>query len=291
MSGWPGQQGLALVVALLVVALVAILSGALVQDQGYQVFFFEGRHATAQGRQYAHAGLDWARAVLYDDSLRSSVDYRGEPWATRIPPTRAGEAEVSGYLEEQQGRFNINNLVQGTDIVEPQRQVFLRLLQGLGLPVRLAVALLEARGAGPAMAARRVPLAPLTEVAALARVAGFDAPTLALLAPQLCALPEPTPVNVNFASAELLAALIPELQPAEAQALARSRDNTPFLDLSDFKARLPREAMRLDPAMVAVSSRFFMAEVMVRAQQATVRLQALLRRDSGWPEVVWEAYR
>jgi general secretion pathway protein K len=135
----------------------------------------------------------------------------------------------------------------------------------------------------PYLAANR----PLTDVAELALVRGFDDNVRARLRPFVTALPRFTPVNVNTASPELLAALVVGLNLDGARALVAKRERSYFRDSADFFSRLPGGAA-VPGDDIAVSTSFFMATMRVTIGSAQARGTALLSRDDiRWPVVVW----
>jgi general secretion pathway protein K len=213
--------------------------------------------------------------------------------------------ELIGQIEDQQGLFNVNNLVSGGKVDVAQLEHFRRLLSILGLPGPLAYTLadwLDADGLPqpqggaedayylaldpPYLAANQ----PLIDVAELALVSGFDDSVRARLRPYITALPGSTVVNVNTAPAEVLAAVIDGLDLGIAQALVAQRDRAYFRDTGDFIKRLPRDAVA---GNISVSSDYFLASLRVTIGGAQARGRALLSRaatGSGWPVVVWRKY-
>src|SRR5204863_10094431 len=97
----------------------------------------------AQARQAVEAAVQYARAVLSADARLSTVDHLGEPWALRTAPAPVGSGQVGGYIEDQQGAFNLNNLVVGGKVSAEQLGCFRRLLGILGLSPTLADAVAD----------------------------------------------------------------------------------------------------------------------------------------------------
>src|SRR6267378_1533337 len=137
------QHGVAIVLAMGVVALAALAAIAIMVAQSTWSRQVELTAGHAQAQLLIQAGLDWARAVLSDDRRSNSVDHLGEPWALRLPPMPVENGELSGYIEDQQGKFNLNNLVKGGKVNLAQLAHFQRLLSVLGLPTALAGALAD----------------------------------------------------------------------------------------------------------------------------------------------------
>lgn len=300
------QRGVAVVMALGVVALAAIAVTAMMTTQSIwsRETELEGNHAQAQF--LIQSGVDWSRAVLSDDRRLSNVDHLREPWALRLPPMPVDNGELAGYLEDQQGTFNLNNLVQGGKISVVQLERFQRLLGILGLPDTLAYSLGDWIDAdsdeqpiggaedkyymslpSPHVAANR----PLTDVADLARVRGFSDDVRARLGPFVSALPAITVVNVNTASAEVLSAVIDGLDLDTARALVAQRERAYFRDYADFANRLPRGVTTANSDF-RVYSNYFLARVRVSIGGAEAQGLALLARtDVGWPAIIWRKYQ
>jgi general secretion pathway protein K len=296
------QRGAALILAILTVALVATLAAAVTADYGAAVASVSGRHDQAQARLLARGAVDWARNVLAEDKLHGNpIDYAGEVWATHVPPTPVDEGEVSGDIEDLSGRFDLNRLASNGVADPDQVAAYEKLLTLLGVADArardLAAALLGWLGAGDAgeadwYAAQMPPRLPakalLVDVDELALVRGYDAALIARLRPFLAALPQPAPLNVNTASAEVLAAMLPKLGLDSARMIAAQQQSAPFKDLADFRARLANRSISVSDAPFAVSSRYFLASGRARFGEATTSMQVLLDRRNTWPEIVWQ---
>src|SRR3954466_6015716 len=279
------QNGVAVVLAMGVVALAAIAAASMLASQSTWARHAELTAEHVQAQALVQAGVDWARALLSDDRRMSSVDHLGEPWALRLPPVPVDNGELTGRIEDQQGAFNLNNLVRSGAISEPHVAQFRALLGVVGLPEALAGTLASwLRPPDPA------PARLLSEVAELAQVSGFDAAALARLRPFVTALPRFTALNVNTASPEVLAAVIEGLDLDSARELVAQRERPFFRDRAELLARLPAGASA-GANDVATGSDFFQASVRVTIGGAQARGIALLARgNSGWPVVVWRKY-
>jgi general secretion pathway protein K len=299
------QRGVAIVLAMGVVALAAMAAAAIMVSQSTWSRQVELTTDHIQARTVLLAGADWARAVLSDDRRVSNVDHLGEPWALKLPPMSVENGELVGQIEDQQGAFNVNNLVSDGKVNVAQLAHFRRLLAILGLPDELADALADwidvdsqpqpRDGAEdayylaldpPYVAANR----PLIDVAELALVRGFDDNVRARLRHYVTALPGFTAVNVNTAPAEVIAAVIEGLDLGGAQLLVAQRDRAYFRSSDDFLIRLPR-GVEPPAGGIGVSSDYFVATLRVTIGGAQARGKALLaRRGSGWPDIVWRKY-
>jgi general secretion pathway protein K len=300
-----GQRGVAVVLAMGVVALAAIAAAAMLASQSTWSRQAQLSSEHVQAQVLVRAGVDWARALLSDDRRVSGVDHLGEPWAMRVPPVPVENGELAGQIDDQQGAFNLNNLVSNGTVSPSHLEQFRRLLQILGLPEALAASLVDWLDADnepqpqdgaedgyyqaqqpPYLAANRA----LTDVAELALVRGFDQAARARLRPFVSALPRFTALNVNTASPEVLAAVVRDLDLDAARALTAQRERAYFRNRADFLAQLPAGAVA-GGNDVATSSDFFLASVRVSIGDAQARGAALLsRQQPGWPAVVWRKY-
>jgi len=300
------QRGAALIMALLVVALATMLSSTLLFRQDVWLRQVETQRDLAQVRMIAGAGIAWARAVLAYDARISGFDHAGEAWAIKVPPSRVEDGEIGGEVKDEQAKWNLNNLLSSDGRINAANlEVFRHLLRQLQLPPELASALGDwldkdsetaPEGAEDAYyLAQRPPYRsanqPLTDVDGLLRVRGFDLDVVARLRPHVSALPGYHRANVNTASATVLAALLPNMTPAEVRQLLVQREAIPFKDFGDLRTRLPRLEITPDPNQIDTRSRFFSVLIRARYGRAGITTEALLERQgAGWPAIVWQKY-
>ncbi len=297
------QRGVAIILVMLIVAMATVLASFLAQQQQLWQRQVESQFDRAQARRISIAGIDWARAVLADDASAGNTDHDGEMWALRLPAMPVDNGEVIGVIEDRQGRYNLNNLVRGGVASAPDIAQFQRLLSLLGLSGELASSLadwidndnetLSPGGAEdqyylslpqPYRSANR----PLVELGELSLVKGYDLQAIERLRPYVSVQPLALPINVNFATAEVLSATVPDLTLADARMLVQQRRGKPYKDINDFKQRLPRKDMLISPAVFSVSSTYFLVTGRAHVGNSQVTTQALLQRTAGWPSVVWQ---
>ena len=293
----PNQQGVAIIMVLLIVAIATSVAAYMALQQNLWQRQVESQFERAQARQLGLAGIDWARAVLAEDARGSNVDHEKEIWTLRLPAIPVEGGEVIGSIEDRQGLFNLNSVVNNV-------AQFQRLLAFLSLPADLATTLadwidsdneVQAGGAEddyylaqaqPYRAANR----PLIELGELVKVKGFDSRTIESLRAFVSVLPvTQTAINVNFAPAEVLASVIEGMSLSDARLLIQQRQNLPFKDIADFKLRLPHGGIKVVDSNISVKSDFFWVVGRAQVGQAQVVTQALLLRVSNWPSVVWQS--
>jgi general secretion pathway protein K len=97
------------------------------------------------------------------------------------------------------------------------------------------------------------------------------------LTPYVVMLPDPTPVNVNTASREVLAATIKGLDLASAERLVQMRQRSAFKTLQDVETEVPRAAP-LDPLRLGVKSSFFEVRGRLRLDDRVLDRVSLVKR-------------
>lgn len=283
---------MAIVTALLVTTLGAVLvSGAFLQ-QSVLVREVDNAAAARQARWLFTGAVDWVRAILREDARRGPVDHLGEPWTVPLESTRldAGPdaaAWLTGRIEDAERRFNLRNLANAAGLVAPEVACLARLLAFTGGDAAAAPRL--ARSIDAALNQSRVGGVPLLPASLdeLVLPEAADRLALARLRPFVTLLPVPTPVNVNTAPAEVIAARFETLSLSDARRLVESRDRVPFRDEGDLLRRtagLPPVG-RLAP--VAVGSSFFFVTGSIEYRQARLRSTVLLKRLGRAVDVLW----
>ena len=134
------QRGVALITAIVVVAIATVLAVRIGTRAAMDLRRTAGLVALDQGWHVALGAEAWAIEVLSDDHEDSpEIDHLGEAWAQPLPPLPVDGGEVRGALEDMQGRFNLNNLVNAErepDVANVER--FQRLLVLVGAQPRWA---------------------------------------------------------------------------------------------------------------------------------------------------------
>lgn len=296
-----GQRGAALLMAMLTVTLVATFAAASLWQQWRSVEVETAERARVQSTWVLCGALDWARLILREDA-RSNLngpDHLAEPWAVPLQESRlstflaadrnntagnpddAPEAFLSGQIIDLQSRMNVSNLIAGGKVSEPAMQAFQRLFELLNLPQQELATMAEnlrratvTSGAGDADNA--TPLLP-QRVEQLSWL-GLSPRTLQLLQSYVTVLPEATPVNLNTASAEVIAASIPGLDLADAQRLLAARARSHLRNLGDAATLLNLPAGRLNESGHDIKSRFFEVQGRLRLDQTTVGERSLVQR-------------
>jgi general secretion pathway protein K len=288
------QRGTALITAILVVALATAIAASLTWELFLDQRRAFGRVAVDQGLMYSLGAEGWARQILRDDAQDNRVDHPGEAWATRIPPLPIEGGQIQGRLEDLNGRFNLNNLVDGAGATDPVAvEGFRRLLMVLELDVRLADRMADwidrdldpnfPDGAEDAEYLSRTPPfraanRPVTSVSEVMLVfpelgqAGY-----ARLRPFITALPRGTPININTALPEVLLTASESLGPREAERIVFDRPENGWDSLEQLGDMIPPDAR----ASLGVSSNWFRLSLRVDIGTQRFNLYSLLHRDAA----------
>lgn len=295
-STYSKQAGAAVISALLLAALVATLGGAILFSQQTWLAQMEHQNDRLAAREFAHIGIHWARAILFDDGQRSQSDHLDEMWAQSMQPIEMEGATISGHIEDAQGRFDLNSLAPNGKRAPESIAAYTRLLNILGLPAELAGALADWEDSddetGESGAENyyyldlpspyRAANSPLASIDELASVRGYNARVIKRLLPFVTALPKRASINVNTASPEVLAA-VSGMSLVEAQQFAAARSGTPLKTATALAARFPAASTAL-----TVGSQYFLISGTVTKNVTRVRLEALVsRQGTGWPSIVW----
>jgi general secretion pathway protein K len=298
------QGGIALVTAVMIVAIAAAIAVQIAFAQQIWMRQIENTFDRGATDSLRRGALHWASTAIVDDTVCcNAVDHLGERWAMGLPtlPVEGGFIRVS--MEDAQGRFNLNNLVRNNVGYPADIAALQRLLQELKLDPSIVHALVDwidpdsnvsPGGAEdidyltsdpPYRSADR----PLASVEELRLVRGFNAKTVATLAPYVTVLPTfATTVNVNTASPLLLSALVPGLAVADAERIAADRLTNPFDDLAEFTGRLPK-GVSLPQGCCGVKSEYFLVTLETSIGRHERRTEALLQRGASGrsAELLW----
>jgi len=299
---------MAVIAALLVVAAAASIAAALLDRQSTQARLLQSEQARAQARWLLIGGIDWARVILRADGRRSATTRNDQAWATPIVDMRVsqeGDADAavfSGRIEDEQGKFNLQNLARNGQVEPLQLAALTRLLEVLRLPSDAApriarrIADGQARtGGGNAASASSsgmpgsAPAPGLQSVADLRGIGSLDDEAVRRLRCCVTVLPAHTAVNVNTAPSEVLHAAVAGLSLAQAMAMVGERDRGRYFnDGRDFANRLADPEIEIPHDTLAATSRWFGLAGAVRLGRATVAMHALLQRDDQQStHIVW----
>lgn len=314
------ERGVAVITALLLTTLAISIVASLFWQQQVQVRSMENQRLHLQTKWILRGALDWATLVLFQDGIDhreyTSLD---QVWATPLAETRLDQyvereriegenfaANLSGSITDACSRYNLRNLATSRGVMDANNvKIFTQLLRNLQLDPSLARRVAGFVSSGlPAAGGEAAPggndptqLVPVTgaplrimQVDDLLAVQGVTPAIVERLRPFVTVLPETTPVNVNTAPAEVLAAVVPNMSVSEANTLIVRRKQAAWRQLSYFISDL--HGREPEGSAVAVKSEWFLVDSHIRLDRAALDAQALIQRSGnllagGGPKVRW----
>ncbi|MDH2019985.1 type II secretion system minor pseudopilin GspK [Acinetobacter ursingii] len=300
------QQGIALITILVMVALATILAATIAKKQSNTAENTAYLIRQDQSLLYAKSAEAFFSELLVQDAQDSAqVDHLGETWAKPMPAFPVEDGYISGELQDESGKFNLNNLVKADGTPDENVQKwFEKLLVRVGLPAELSQAVIDwqdpddqpngAMGAESSYYQGLQPpyLAPNTQfhsIEELKRVRGFEGKNFDLIKPYISALPttQSTKININTAPALVLASIDEKLDQhaIEEQLKAKSAKMKYFNSVNDlwsldaFKNIDPDNKQRV-MSLLDVKSNYFQAHIEVLLSERKRQFSSsLMRKD------------
>jgi general secretion pathway protein K len=294
------QGGVAMIIAILIVALASIAAISMSSRHERDIRRTSNILNGDQAWRYGMGAEAFVSVVLRKDADNNKYDHPGEAWLQQVN-LPIEEGFLSGQIHDRQGCFNVNNLVGNN--AGKHLAVLERLLGFLNLDVALAQALQDwidnDQNAGipdgaednyyfnlsPAYRSADTLMASLTE---LRLIKGVDSSNIEALTKALCALPQTdTAVNVNMASAELLAALATQgTTPADMSGLyAKLQGGSGFETTNDFLQDPATAGLVFDVA-ITTQSEWFLASASATIADTKVTQMSLIKRDANGAKIV-----
>jgi len=292
------QRGMALITVLLVVAVVTVVSAGIIARQQLSIRSSANQLHIRQAWHYALGGETLAKAILQRDlregDPRMPVDHLGEEWAKARAPFALDEGGILRVqIIDLTGRFNLNSLLRQGQPNEAAIAQLRRLLQGLQIEAPYAERLLDwmdaddqLSGSGGAEDNQYLLASPpyraanreLTDVSEMRLLLEMSDVDYQRLLPYVCVLPADAALNVNTASARVLASLAEGLPLSTAQGLVTVRGSDGYPDLPSFTSQL--SGLQLQSQGLAVSSQYFQVLSEVTVGDRRQVLSSTLQRAS-----------
>jgi general secretion pathway protein K len=308
MSPHSQQQGIALITAVLVVALAAMASTAILVSAHIAIRRTANLQESELAWWYASGVESWVKSLLERDLETNDFDALTDIWAQPVDYLPVDEGFVRGQVIDLQGRFNLNNFGTPDDNEYAQQvEVFVRLLRVLGVAedyqARALAATIrdwidadsEPTGADGAEDNDYLRLDPpyragnrmLTSVSELLAVRGMTKEIYAKLASVVSALPQTgVPINVNTAPLPVLYALAAEPRP-QIETFALERLERPAENLQALNSNGTYTGEDAPQSMMAVQSSFFVLRSEVFIGSGRVPLYSFYFRPPGTAPAVY----
>ncbi|HMS25829.1 MAG TPA: type II secretion system minor pseudopilin GspK [Burkholderiaceae bacterium] len=293
------QRGAALLSAMLTVTLVATFAAAALWQQYRSIEVEKAERGRVQVAWLLIGALDWSRLILRIDGKAGTTDHLAEPWAVALQESRLStflaadqnntggltaeesiDAFLSGQVVDAQSKLNIYNIIDKGTVSQPDFDAFSRLFNLMNIPISELENMTKQIKLATDTDSNN-PIAPLMphRIHQLSWL-GLSATTFQKLAPYIQLINERTPVNLNTAPAEVIFAVIPDLQIADAKLAIATREQKHFSSLEDAAQLNPAFGKKLTPNQHSVSTRFFEVRGRLRLDSVVVEEQSLVRRDN-----------
>jgi general secretion pathway protein K len=290
----PRQRGVALLTVMLIVAMVSIAIVGMTSRQQIDIRRTEGMFRHSQAIQYLQGVEAWMPHLLRADREDNEVDHLDEAWAEQslVLPVEGGQ--LSGYLQDMQGRYNLNNLGQTEEAGKQANLRFRRLLRALELDEGLADAIqdwidLDQEVTFPGGAEDDYYLGQdpgyrsanrnMVSVSELRLVRNIDKEVYDILSPHVSALPEITPININTASAPVLATIMEDMTLSDAEGFVETRDSDPYTSVDQFLSDKLFAGKEIQEDTLSVSTRYFALQATAEIGHITQQQGVLYMRD------------
>jgi len=281
------QRGIALITAVLVVAIAAVIATSMMSRQNFDTRRTANIIHQDQAIAYALGAEYWAGVELSRDAQQNNVDHLQENWAYDLPPLPIDGGFINGKVEDLQGRFNLNSVL---DPLQAER--FARLCLALNVDPDFIPALqdwidgdTEVREYGaedetytrmepPYRAANGF----LADTSELLLVRGVSVQEYNALTFYISALPAGSAINVNTASPQLLQSLAHDVAVPDIERIIGIRAGAPYQDIDYFVADEAFAGREISDEYLSVGSQYFLLTADVMLGDAPLTLQSVLYR-------------
>jgi len=249
------ERGVALLVTMMALALMTLLVLDFTTSASIGYSSAAGQANEVRAEYFARSAVSVCLSLLSVDSQQDALaktphDGLDEPWAQPYPPVPLGGGVAQVSIADEARKFDINLLINPR--TGQPNPIYLAIAERLFTNVGVSPAIIPAivdwldpdsiespGGAEADYYLRLIPPyeprnGPMPTIGDLRMIRGVDDATFAVLQQFLTAAPEPR-VNINTASPEVIAALVPQLSnnPSMVKQIVQARTVQPFLMTTD----------------------------------------------------------
>ncbi|HWG76720.1 MAG TPA: type II secretion system minor pseudopilin GspK [Steroidobacteraceae bacterium] len=295
------QRGIALITAIVLVAIATVLATSI----GFAAVMAARRASATFGADQAllaaEGAEDMAGYVLWQSgAITGNGDWPGQVWAQPYGPYPLAPDVTLQFaqIDDEQGKFNLNDLAAGGKTDGEAVQEFRRLLQLVGLEPKWASLMADwidgdnmpndPDGAEDSVylgqtPPYRPPNMPVTSISELMALPGFGRDRYNRIAPYISALPPPTKINLCTAAGVVLDALSGKDEYGTASStlseLRSQGDCHP--SITEFNTSLsPKQISTLAPR-IGMTSSYFRLRTFITIGSARFSLYSLLYVENG----------
>ncbi len=292
------QTGIAVITAVLVLAIAATAAATIAANFQLDMRRTENSISSSQALSYAKGAEQWTKAILARDAKDTTYDGLDEDWAIDLPPFQLPGGYIQGKIADAQGKLNLNKLWDNDKVDPITKQRVSRLLSLLEINSNLVEAIIDwidpgIEPAGPDGAERDRYQSleysyypadqPMADISELRLIYGVDQEIYNKLLPHVTALPSNARLNLNTASAEVLASLNPKIDLDLAKELVLEREDEPYKQATDFLRHplLQTHSITIDTYDLGVTTRYFDLTTKAVIGKSQVKLTSTIHRVGG----------
>lgn len=297
------QQGIALIMVLLVVALVTIITTGITSKQQLSTRRTTNLLNNEQAYMYLLGAEDWARAILVQDAKDNKTDSLGDDWAVDLPAIPVEGGVIKGSIEDLQSRFNINSIIDNANkpvaenVLQLQRLVeaINQQQNTISIPTDLDQAVLDwldnnedattPNGAEDgAYLNKPIPYVAANQLMAssseLVKINRFNYSMYSEMAPYIVALPErSTLLNINTADAMQISSLSKQISFSQAKNIVKTRSKKGYKTVDEFLDVPEVKDRNVQQSQISTQSSFFLLKARAIIGKSRAELYSILYRS------------
>ena len=292
------HKGTAIITALFIMTLVAIVATAM--SLRLQIDIYRTRltlnndqsYLAAQAVEYWAIGQLKKAAATSDPKQTDNIDQLPKRFPAALFSYPG--AIITGQLEDLQGKFNLNNLTEITDIPR-----FAKLLIAADNKIEPS----QATAIAEALAEWLVPYQPslppssteqfyqnqnpsyliahssMVSISEFRLIKGVSDEIYQAVAPYICALPKPTPININSAPLAVLQTLGTGITKEQAELIIKDRSKTGYNFIADLNKNPKLKELEIPEEQITVLSNYFLTTAIVKIAEQQLVVYNTLDRE------------
>lgn len=304
-SGFRQQQGMVIVVALMIVALVATMGYLMMARLERDTMRTQLLLRNAQAEHDAQGSIAWAI-----DQLKTNWEKQKPKQLVDKLPIQSPEVNENGYkiistIYDMQARYNINNLALPDEQLHFKhllQAVMPNMLEHTAAEITRAISHWIAPGKQDDEFNKYYLQQPqpysqshqaMVTISELRLVRGVSSDIYKALQPYITALPPSTPINVENAPVPVLMSLSPKMTLDAGNVIEQTRKTAPFTSTEAFLNLEVVKNRFITADRITVVSTYFLVETKVTIEKQHIVLYTLLQRGKDIKDtsinIVWQS--
>ncbi len=300
-------NGSAIMSAMVIVSIAAILVSSSFFISLSTILRIEAQRDISQANWISLALVDYSRWILTADlngskGFYSQIDHLSEPWAQRIPFSKldklfGGQLDESdkvlfsltgfeGYILDEQGKLNIAGITDKNSkqqwVISSLKNLFYILnIEDSKFNLFYNLLIKSKKKENIDNGYRHKKLNNLVEKLELSNEINKK------LLDKIVWLPEPTPVNINTASVEVVASIFHERDLSKIDFLIKTKKKFPFKSIAEMSSTYNFNIGKLN-GLISNKSNYFSVSGYVQFNNAEKEFFTILKRDNNKVFVIYE---